>query len=251
MTRRPVSIATGAVALALSAALGAPLAACGPSRPVAAAEPARAAASPAVGAPYAEARRALLSQGMTPALDQVESPHPSFPELSCPSGEPAPCRALFLHKDTDGWRRYLVVETTAGPAPVVTAARPPFTAEGLLAIPPAPAADIPRLPKTYLAARQALIRLGFKPTHASSEVFSTCSTAPAPDGSGACAADLPLPEIKSCAGTGAGFCEAYWLAPDKRVLRIVTVYEPQPGDIYHLAWATPAELAKLPAGWKP
>jgi len=65
-----------------------------------------------------------------------------------------------------------------------------------------------------------------------------------------CEADTDLPEVENCAGTGMGYCTAYWIAPDRRVLSITTIGEPQPGGIYHIAWAKPAELDALPDGWR-
>lgn len=42
------------------------------------------------------------------------------------------------------------------------------------------------------------------------------------------------PEVESCSGTGMGYCTAYWIAPDARVLSITTAGAPQPGGIYHM-----------------
>lgn len=123
----------------------------------------------------------------------------------------------------------------------------PAAASGL----PAATADIPKLPWSYGAARRTLMDLGYKPTNASKFVWSACARALDSDDYITCDADLPLPEIANCAGTGEGFCEAYWLAPDQRVLRVVTIGEPQPGAIYQLEWATPEQLADLPVDWKP
>jgi len=252
MSLKPASIAIMAAVLALAGGAVYGLTAAGSPDPPAPAQSEKAAqpALPAPGTPYAEARRALIAQGLTPDTARTEAPHPDYPELDCPPEGSGGCRGLFLRREADGWRRYFVV-LTAGAPPVVQEARSPYTAEGLLSIPPPLAPDIPKLPQDYFAARRQLLQLGFKPTRAATPPLSVCARALESGQSIDCAPDLPLPEVMSCSGTGAGVCEAYWLAPDHRVLRILTIGEPSPGDLHHLEWASAEQIAHLPKGWEP
>jgi hypothetical protein len=47
-----------------------------------------------------------------------------------------------------------------------------------------------------------------------------------------------------------GYCTAYWIALDDRVLSITTAGKPQPSGIYHMKWSKVSELKFLPAEWK-
>jgi hypothetical protein len=208
---------------------------------------------PADGMSFTQARELLIGQGASLAPDTVAAPHPEYNELDCPDATADLCRALFVWKDKRGWGQYIVVETGRGAAPLVKAARWAATVDGLLSIPPPEAEDVPQLDKSYWSARAQLTAQGFTPVKASEAPYKVCAKemtgAPNSDD---CAPDTALPEVESCAGTGAAFCTTYWLAPDKaRVLKITTAGEPQPGKIYFKEWATPKDLKALPSDWRP
>lgn len=203
---------------------------------------------PGLPADYAAARAELLRRGLVIAPDKVSKPHPQHPELDCymPAGQ---CEALFLETDAEGWRRYILVKTEGAPPRVVSASSPP-TAFGLSPIPPSVSSDIPRLPDDYWTARTRLKTLGYRPAKAAAKPYRVCARTMAAGEYLDCEDDTDLPEIENCAGTGAGYCTALWIAPDGRVLKITTIGEPQPGGVYHKAWAKPEDLKDLPPGWK-
>lgn len=203
---------------------------------------------PGVPADYVAARADLLRRGLVIASDKPERPHAQYPELDCDPATGA-CTGLYLETDAEGWRHYVVVDTEGTPPRVTSISYPP-TARGLPSIPPAPPADAPKLSDSYWRARTELLALGYRPAKAASEPRRVCAAEMASGEYLDCEADTDLPEIEDCSGTGMGFCSAYWIAPDRRVLSITTIGEPQPGGIYHIAWAKPAELESLPEGWR-
>lgn len=112
---------------------------------------------------------------------------------------------------------------------------------------PAPA---PSLDPVYWKARRQLLALGYRPAKARTDPWRVCADAMENPDDLQCEPDTVLPEVADCSGTGMGFCLTYWIAPDDRVLRITTAGEPQPYGVHQIAWAVPADLAALPAGWK-
>lgn len=203
---------------------------------------------PGVPSAYVDARQDLLRRGLVIAPNKPERPHPAHPELDCDPATGA-CTGLYLETDAEGWRHYVVVSAEGAPPRVASISYAP-TVLGLPSIPPPPPADAPKLSDGYWPARAELLALGFRPARASPEPHRVCAAEMASGEYLDCEADTDLPEIESCSGTGMAFCSAHWIAPDGRVLSITTIGEPQPGGVYHVAWAKPAELESLPEGWR-
>lgn len=202
---------------------------------------------PSAGAPYGVWRAYLVSNGVTPDPDWAGD---GGRELSCRSKEL--CVAIFRYTDKDGWGRYLVVETD-GAGQKVLDVRDPVTVEGLTPIPPPPASDIPNLvAQPYGAARKRLIAEGYLPTRAyQAEPTRACAKAIETGDFVDCEDDLDLPEVANCSPTGRGYCVAYWLGGNGRVLKVTTIGEPQPGGVYNMEWASKQDLSELPQGWRP
>lgn len=205
---------------------------------------------PNAGTPYGVARTFVISRGMTPYVDDGNGRGETYPELWCKGGRF--CQAAFLYRDAEGWGQYLVIETDAG-GKVVREARSPYTAEGYVSIPPPLDIDIPnQLNRPYGKARKSLLAQGYLPAKAyGEEPVMACSRAIESDDFVDCEADVELPEVADCSGTGKAYCWAYWLAKDGRVLKITTIGEPQPGGVYHMEWASQEDLSDLPEGWRP
>lgn len=205
---------------------------------------------PNAGTDYGVARTFVMSRGMTPYVDDGNGRGETYPELWCKGGRF--CQAAFLYRDAEGWGQYLVIETDAG-GKVVREARSPYTAEGYVSIPPPLDIDIPnQLNRPYGKARKSLLAQGYLPAKAySEEPLAACSQAIESDEFVDCEADVELPEVAECSGTGKAYCWAYWLAKDGRVLKITTIGEPQPGGVYHMEWASQQDLSDLPEGWRP
>lgn len=130
---------------------------------------------------------------------------------------------------------------TAEPAARATAAPIPASS-------PAQAADVlPQLPQNYWQARKLLIETGFTPVNVTSEGLTVCVAemegADVPYGE--CQAEMVLPEVEACAGTGMANCRIEWRSPAGRNLLIFTVGEPQPGVIETMEWSTDPDA---PAG---
>lgn len=173
------------------------------------------------------ARKQLLRQGLTIAPDRSERPDIRYPELDCRGGfVPGGCRALFIHRRSDGWGEYVVV-LVKGDAPAVVNVDFAHTADGLLAIPPPPPADAPRISGPYLRAREQLKHLGFRPIMPAGRPGTTCKDL-------ACGRLLVLPEAQ-CAGD-VPLCKAFWRAPDGRVLKVTTVGEIRAGKVDSVSW---------------
>jgi hypothetical protein len=198
---------------------------------------------PAKGTPYALARASLLKQGLAPARDpdvisaaehaarskkglswpeDVPSFDPSFRELHCSKNKDnVYCRALFFETDPSGWRTYVIVEVDPKDH-AVTSASYATTADALPPIPPPLARDVPQLKGSYLKARKTLRALGFHPAR---------NRNPMPG---------DVAREAQCSGTGMGFCLAYWISRDGRVLCITTI-----GDyhkVYYVEWSSWKEM---------
>lgn len=204
---------------------------------------------PSKGMPYAEARTMLLKQGLKLSSDARDNPSPDYPEVDCPKTWTI-CEGDFLFKDRDGWTYHILVSTEGDP-PVVFTANFAHDVDGQPSIAPPEAPDIPKTAKLYGVARRQLLTLGYRPTRASAEPWKACAKAISSKGHIDCPDDVTLPEVANCSGTGLGRCQAYWLAPNGRVLTVLTMGEPQPGHIYYKSWATRAEMRDLPHGWRP
>jgi len=116
--------------------------------------------------------------------------------------------------------------------------------------PSATPAAPPSLDPVYWAARRQLLALGYRPAKAKTDPWRVCADAMENPDDLQCEPDMVLPEVADCSGTGMGFCLTYWIASDGRVLKIITAGEPQPYGVHAVSWATPEDLADLPAGWK-
>lgn len=225
---------------------------------------------PAKGTPYLEARASLLRQGLVIASDprphpnarqraalhklgifapeQAPFPDKRFREITCRKqrDESVDCTSLFLENYTHGWRNYVVVRIDPKNSTVIEI-NYPSTVEGLPSIPPPLASDVPPLTGAYLDARKTLRILGFQPVrnHNAGLAGSACFDEH-------CDRYAVLPET-DCSGTGLGFCTAFWISPNKRVLRVTTVGEDhwisyhhwRRPQIYFVQWSTQKELQEV------
>jgi hypothetical protein len=185
---------------------------------------------PAKGTPYPEAKDLLLKQGLFIGPEEVRHPNARFREIDCwDEGRQRTCRAAYVQKQPDGAGWYVVVYVD----PVslrVEDARFADVSE-LLAIPPPPAPDIPRLKGEYRAARDRLRALGFMPIPTAGKPGEVCKDRN-------CRQYVTFPET-ACSGTGINFCVGFWLAPDKRVLKVTTAGELP--FVYHPEWSSRKE----------
>ncbi len=181
---------------------------------------------PQPGGAYAEVKAELLAAGLELAPD-----HPSHPDSRNPDLDCAPlatkCRALFVIKTAGGWGRYVVIQVQAADLRVIGVHRA-FPVEGLLAIPPPPPADAPKLGGPYRQARYQLIRLGYRPMRRPWPSPPVCAVEP-------CRKSVRLSEV-GCA-EDAPICEARWRSPQGRVLVVMTKGEDFAGELYYVGWA--------------
>jgi hypothetical protein len=188
--------------------------------------------TPTAGMGYAEVRASLLREGMEIAPDPVRRPDKTFHEIDCDMlGTWHYCEARFLWRQKNGWRQYFVVDVDPNGESVVYAGDP-MDAEGLPSIPPPLANDVPQLTGSYLAARAQLKRLGFRPAHRPGEQAHMC-----PDE--ACRTAVTVPEAE-CSGTGLGYCNAYWISRNGRVLEVYTIGEHP--SVHYVSWTTQQTL---------
>ena len=113
---------------------------------------------PPIGATYEETRALFLRQGLSPQLSDSGVRGRQFPEVDC-SIEAGHCRAYFIYKDPDHWRRHLEVWTFADTHRVEKIDTPP----DFYRIPPPPAPDVPRIRGSYLHVRRVLLALSYRP----------------------------------------------------------------------------------------
>ncbi|MBI3677991.1 MAG: hypothetical protein HY243_15390 [Proteobacteria bacterium] len=180
--------------------------------------------------PSAKERAEYRKHGVV-VFEKLEHPNKKFPEIDClKDGDTLNCTALFLETDERGWRNYVVVAVDLKNLTVVNADYP-STSDALPSIPGPVARDVPKLQGSYLKARGTLRALGFKP--ARNRDHDNWARICFDDD---CNRSVTLPEAQ-CSGTGMSFCTAYWISPNKRVLRITTIGERDP-DIYFMEWST-------------
>ncbi len=98
---------------------------------------------------------------------------------------------------------------------------------------------LPQLTGSYWEARKVLLAQGYTSANETTEGRSVCVDAMEQEREIAdCpSAEVVLPEVEDCAGTGMGQCLTLWRSPGGRTLRIVTVDGPQPGVISTIEWA--------------
>jgi len=191
---------------------------------------------PTPNTPYASARQMLFRQHMRVAPDKIGRPDKQFPELDCSKRREweDSCRALFIWSTPDGWGNYVVVWVRRDDK-LVSEAHFPFPVEGpFRAIPPRLPSDVPRLPAAYLRARVELRRLGFTPAGIN-DPGATCLDR-------RCKHEMKLRET-ICA-VDAPYCNAYWIAPDGRALKVMTTGEFNGGRVYYETWITDKELKR-------
>lgn len=185
---------------------------------------------PAEGTPYAHGRSQLLKQGALPLPEKADHHDSQFKELDCTIESTFSCRAVFIHKQRDGWRVFVVVYTDRHKN--IVSADYPKPVEGLISIPPPIPPDMPPVRGNYLKARAKLRELGFKPARRSGEPAHVCVDRKCDRyvelREATCATDVPL-------------CMTYWTARDGRVLSMELIGEINP-RIYFMAWASRKEL---------
>jgi len=196
------------------------LALCGAS--AASAAPMRDPSFPPDGTPYAEARRALLRQGLRLSHRRPAHPNAAYRELDC---DGSACRALFIFKNSEGWRLFVLADVDAATLRT-THVGFPRRGEDYQAIPPPEPRDVPHLPRDYRKARPALKRLGYRPVRVNDEGSHPWR----------------YPELHCFMDIAE--CDAWWSAPDGRLLKILAVGE-QTHTIYFKTWATRAERAEM------
>ncbi|WP_443747572.1 hypothetical protein [Asticcacaulis solisilvae] len=183
---------------------------------------------PPNGTPYAQAKASLLRQGLKLAPDKPVHPDPHNRELDCDPPGSTDCQALFLHKEEDGWRFYVLVpvDVRSGKVNDIHFA---WRGEGHEAIPPPEPPDVPKLRGSYGAARQKLRKLGYMPIRAVGSPGRTCANEECNRTlvirEGICASDIAV-------------CEMFWRAPDGRILEVMTSGEIRGGDIDYVTWST-------------
>lgn len=206
---------------------------------------------PTPGTPYVEARASLLKQGLSIVFEKqnydspkqraedkkkgiisaepMPSSYPIYREIDCwKLDKEEDCRALFLETNERGWKYYVVVMIDPKTNKVEDV-HYPATAEALPAIPPPLPADVPQIKGNYFQARRILREKGFHRIQKRSDRWSgyVCSDL-------TCKRYIKLPEV-DCSGTGANFCTAYWISPDKRVLDVTTIGEYP--EVYFAEWS--------------
>ncbi len=211
---------------------------------------------PTPGTPYAEARASLLKQGLTIVTEKqsyvspkqraklrkkgiiepepMPSSDPKYHEIDCwKLDKEENCRALFLETGERGWKYYVVVSIDPK-TNMVSDVHYPATVEALPSIPPPLAADVPQIKGNYFGARKTLKAKGFRPTQNRGDrgSASVCRDKN-------CKRYTKLPEA-DCSGTGMGFCTAYWISPDHRVLKVTTIGEYP--EVYFAEWSSWKEL---------
>jgi hypothetical protein len=207
---------------------------------------------PAKGTSYAEARAALLKQGLVITRDpripdakeraairkdgwvvakELAPLDRRFHELRCWKHiKYTDCHALFLETSEDGWRTYVIVDVDPKDETVIDASYP-APAEGLPAISPPLPRDVPQIKGSYLKARATLRALGFRPGrgHQPDDLAGAVCL------DEHCKREGRLPEAQ-CSGSGQSYCNAYWISPGGRVLLVGTIGE-RP-RVYWVVWST-------------
>ena len=89
----------------------------------------------------------------------------------------------------------------------------------------------------YARARRRLISMGYTP------LASTASNEER--GVDMLPILLDMPEIDGCTSMGRSMCNAFWRAPDGRVLEVSTTGEPAPGKVDALTWLSADQFAAL------
>jgi hypothetical protein len=180
---------------------------------------------PPAGTSYQDARAALQKQGVT----VKEAP---YCVKAYATDEKAACFAIFREKTSDGWTHFIMAELDSSSSKArVKNVRYAPTASGLEAIPPPNAKDIPKLKGPYYpAARNQLLGLGYKPMQRLDTSFGRVCL------SYECKRIVMLPEA-DCSGTGYSYCHNIWLAPDGRVLVVITAGETAE-RLYRAFWTT-------------
>lgn len=182
---------------------------------------------PPVGTSYQDARTALRKQGV-----RVEKTPDCVTPVST-SGKTW-CFAVFREKTPDGWTHFIVAELDQSKSRV-TKIRYAVTSEGLQSIPPPDASDIPKLkPPYYPVMRNQLLKLGYRPMQRLDTSFGKACV------DYECKRFAMLPE-SNCSGTGYSYCSHLWLAPDGRVLHVITQGETV-ADLYRAIWTTRKEV---------
>jgi hypothetical protein len=187
--------------------------------------------------PYAQARAQLLKQGVRPVPEKANSHDRAYKELDCATnwGLAFECRAVFIYKESDGWKVYVVVYTNKDEEKSIISADYAARIEGLIAIPPPIPPNMPTVRGNYLRARLKLRQLGFKPAQRDGQRQWICldrkCNRHAEIREAECAVDIPI-------------CEAYWTAPDGKALRVTLVGETNP-RIYFMDWISQKDLRRF------
>ena len=207
---------------------------------------------PPPGMPYVDARASLLKQGLTIVFEKrtydspkqraeerkkgiishepMPSSDPKYREIDCwKLDKEEDCRALFLDTDERGWKYYVVVMIDPKTNKIEDV-HYPATVEALPAIPPPLPANVPQITGNYFRARKILKEKGFRPIQKTSDTWSVSVCRDL-----TCKHYIKLPEA-DCSGTGASFCTADWISPDKRVLKVTTIGEYP--EVYFAEWSS-------------
>jgi hypothetical protein len=178
---------------------------------------------PPPGTPYADAKAMLLKQGVRLAPDRARQPNKQFHECDEDSGKwlgKPFCNAYFLESADRGWKYYVIVPVYLGTLTVADV-HYPSTPEGHPPIPGPFPKGVPAIRNhTYFAARNILKGLGYRPARNQNSEAGYNNRCADPN----CKRTVHFNET-DCSGTGMAYCTAYWIAPDKRVLRITTIGE--------------------------
>lgn len=192
------------------------------SASAASAAPARDPSFPVEGTPYAEVRQSLLRHGLKLSHRKPSHLSASYRELDC---DGAACRALFIFKDPQGWRRFVLADVDAATLRT-TYVGYPRRGEDYPSIPPPEPRDVPRLPRDYHKARLVLKRLGYHSVRVNDEGSRPWR----------------YPELHCFMDIAE--CDGWWLTPDGRLLKILAVGE-DAQTIYFKTWATRAERSEM------
>jgi len=183
---------------------------------------------PSEGTPYAQAKASLLRQGLKLAPEKPAHPDPHNRELDCDPPGSTDCQALFLYREKDGWRFYVLVPVDARDRKVGRV-RFAWPGDEHDPIPPPEPPGVPKLHGSYDAARKTLRNLGYMPIRAVGEPAHTCANTECKGTlvirEGTCFMDVPD-------------CSMFWRAPDGRVLEVMTAGEIRGGDVYYVTWST-------------
>jgi hypothetical protein len=189
---------------------------------------------PGAGTPYAEARAMLMRQGVMPVPRMADHHDRRFRELDCATGSDYyACRAVFIHRQQDGWRVYVMVYTDKGRN--VVEADYPKPPENLLSLPPPIPKNMPPVRGDYLRARARLKALGFKPAERGDDPQWICLDRK-------CRRHVEVREVQCAADVP--LCTAFWTARDGRVLRVDLIGESNP-RIRFMEWATRKDLQEF------